>query len=152
MKFNKLIAPLALVSLTALSGSTLAADGHAYVTLLTPLTVGQDTAIDFTEITTENGTCTMDAGGNLAGTLGQTCTASDAIPGVFQIDGSDVAVSLAVGSGSVAGVTFNPTLPGGNSVTLSGGTANVTVLGNLVLNGATAGDKDITYTFTASYQ
>ena len=154
MNFTKLIAPLALVSLTALSGAALAADitGTAKVNLLTPLALSETTQIDFGTMTSENGTCTMASGGAIAGTLGQTCTGT-AIPGVFKVDGSDVTVDFSVTAGAaVDGVTFTPSIDGASSVTLSGGTANVSVIGGLALSSATAGSKSISYTFTANYQ
>jgi len=154
MNFTKLIAPLTLVSLTALSGAALAADltGTAKVNLLTPLALSETTQIDFGTMTSEDGTCTMASGGALAGTSGQSCTGS-ATPGVFKIDGSDVTVDISVTAGAaVDGVTFTPSIDGASSVTLSGGTANVDVIGGLALVSATSGSKSISYTFTANYQ
>jgi len=154
MNFNKLIAPIALVSLTALSGASIAADltGTAKVNLLTPLALTETTQIDFGTMTSENGTCTMASGGALTASAGQSCTGT-AIPGVFKIDGSDVTVDISVTAGAaVDGVTFNPSIDGASSVTLSGGTANVSVIGGLDLLAATAGSKSISYTFTANYQ
>ena len=154
MNFNKLIAPLALVSLTALSGASIAAEitGTAKVNLLTPLALTESTKIDFGNMSTENGTCAMASDGTLTGTDGQTCTGT-AIPGVFKIDGADVTVGVSVTAGSaVDGVTFTPDLNSVSSVTLASGTKNVTVIGELALLSASTGSKSISYTFTANYQ
>lgn len=163
MKVNALVnsqntlAQSAFFALALMSASTVsfAADqvGNANVEIVSAITISEDTQIDFGQIINVNGTCTMASGGTLSGTAGMGCTGTET-PGVFTISGTSGAViDVVVTTGStVDGVTYNPVIDGSLTRTLTGGSATVNVIGNVVLNAATDGVKDIAYTFTANYQ
>ncbi len=144
----------AVAALTA-SGVALAADqaGNANVEIVSAIIITETTQIDFGQIINLDGTCTMASGGSLSGTAGMACTGTET-PAVFNIagtSGSVVDVSVTAGS-SVDGVTYTPVIDGAATRTLTGGTANVSVVGAIQLVSATDGVKDIAYTFTANYQ
>jgi len=150
---NKLLLTFATASL--LSSAAMADDlaSTANVNVLAALTLAETTQIDFGTIGIEDGTCTMASGGALTGSGGQTCSGTQT-PGLFTITGTDGQVlDLSVTAGAaVDGVTYNPVIDGAATATLTGGTATVDMIGNLVLSSATAGVKAISYTFTANYQ
>lgn len=146
---------LTAVSALIVSSGALAADltGTANVNLLAPLNLAETTQVDFGTIGSEDGTCTMASGGALTGSAGQSCSGTQT-PGVFTVTGTDgqvIDVSATAGA-AVDGVTFNPTIDGPATATLTGGSATINMIGNLVLSSATAGTKAISYTFTANYQ
>jgi hypothetical protein len=155
MNMNKLLLPIAAASLFSLSTVAVAADlaANANVEIVTAVSINEDTQIDFGLLTNENGTCTMAASGVLTGSAGQSCTGTET-PAAFTVSGTDgKVVNLSVTAGAaVGGVTYNPVIVGASSATLTGGSATVAVIGNLVLASATDGDKNIAYTFTANYQ
>ncbi|WP_145999246.1 hypothetical protein [Oceanicoccus sp. KOV_DT_Chl] len=155
MNMNKIILPIAAASLISLSTVATAADfsANANVEIVTAVSISEDTQIDFGILTNEDGTCTMASGGALTGSNGQSCTGTET-PAAFTVDGTDgKVVDLSVTAGSaVDGVTYTPVIDGASTATLTGGSATVAVIGNLVLASATDGDKDIAYTFTANYQ
>ena len=137
------------------SGAAYAADqaGNANVEIVSAIVITENTQIDFGQIINLDGTCTMASGGSLSGTAGMACTGTET-PGTFQVAGTTGAVvDVSVTAGpAVDGVTFNPVIDGVLTRTLAGGTADVDVIGNIVLASATDGVKDIAYTFTANYQ
>lgn len=154
MNMKKLLASVSVASL-AFSGAAFAADqaGNANVEIVSAIAISEDTQIDFGQIINNDGTCTMTTGGALSGTAGMGCTGTET-PASFTVSGTSGAVvdiSLTAGA-SVDGVTYNPVLDGVATRTLSGGSATVAVIGNIVLASATDGVKDIAYTFTANYQ
>lgn len=133
----------------------LAADqsGNANIEIVTAITITEDTQIDFGQIINADGTCTMSSGGSLSGTLGMGCTGVET-PATFTVLGTSGAVVIinVAGGSTLDGVTYNPVIDGSSARTLSGGSASVDVIGNVVLSGASDGVKDIPYTFTANYQ
>ena len=150
---KKILLAIALLAMPL--KSTIAADqtGNANVEIVSAITISEDVQIDFGQIINLDGTCTMSSGGSLSGTAGMGCTGVET-PATFTISGtSGAVVDIIVSAGAaVDGVTYNPVVDGVLTRTLSGGSASVDVIGNIVLAGATDGVKDIAYTFTANYQ
>ena len=125
---------------------------NARVQIVPAINISQDTEVDFGTLNNVNGTCAMSVGGDLSGTSGMDCAGTQT-PGQFTIGGaSGSVVTIAVTQGQLGGVTFNPVIAGSNSRTLEEGSTTVTVIGNVVLQDATDGDKNISYTFTANYE
>ena len=137
------------------SGAAFAADqaGNANVEIVSAIVITETTQIDFGQIINVDGTCTMASGGALSGGAGMACTGTETA-GVFNVAGtSGAVVDVSVTAGAaVDGVTYNPVIDGTLTRTLTGGNADVNVIGNIVLSSATDGIKDIAYTFTANYQ
>lgn len=153
MNFKKLAVTAA--SIAVFTGAAYAADqaGNANVEIVSAIVITETTEIDFGQIINVDGTCTMATGGSLSGTAGMGCSGTETA-GQFEIagtSGATVDVSVTAGS-AVDGVTYNPVIDGAATRTLTGGTADVNVIGNIVLSSATDGVKDIAYTFTANYQ
>jgi len=123
------------------------------VEIVSAITITEVEQIDFGQIINLDGTCTMSSGGSLSGTVGMGCTGSET-PGSFDITGtSGAVVDVSVTAGAtIDGVTYNPNIDGALSRTLTGGSATINVIGNIQLNSASDGVKDIAYTFTANYQ
>lgn len=126
----------------------------AQVQIVDELSVAELKKMDFGVIDSRNGKCRMDVDGALTGSDGQNCSGLS-IPGEFRISGSqDQLIEISVESSSpVDGIVFNPELADGPAYTLSSeGETTIKVVGELVLNSATAGAKSISYTLTANYQ
>ncbi len=126
--------------------------GSARVEILPAINVSQLSEVDFGRIHNVDGTCVMTAQGALTGTAGMGCAGSET-PGAFTISGgSGSLVVLSVSQGALDGVTFHPVIEGSLQRALVDGVTTVTVLGSLVVDGASEGVKQISYTFTANYQ
>ena len=121
--------------------------------IVDPIEITEVTEIDFGLLANVNGICTMSSGGVLSGPAGMNCNDTET-PGEFLLTGTDGAVVEidVTGGQTVDGVTFNPALDGDALRALSGGNTTVNVVGNIELNNATSGVKDIPYTFTVNYQ
>jgi len=150
-KLTLILAASALIAAQTVDADDLSSTAN--VNLLSALSLAETTQVDFGTLVINDGTCTMATGGALSGAGGQTCSGTQQ-PGLFTITGTDgqtLDISASAGA-AVDGVTFNPVIDGPATVTLSGGSATVDMIGNLVLSGATEGAKAISYTFTANYQ
>ncbi len=121
--------------------------------IIDPIEITEVTELDFGLLANINGTCTMGPGGVLSGPAAMNCNDTET-PGEFLLTGTAGAVvEVSVSGGqTVDGVTFNPALDGDSLRALSGGNTTVNVVGNVELNNATGGVKDIPYTFTVNYQ
>lgn len=142
----------AILSSASFSVLAVSEIASARVEIVPAINISEENEIDFGRISNVDGTCIMSAGGSLNGSAGMECTGSQT-PGEFLVSGlSGAVLSISVTQGSIDGVTFNPTLPNGSSITLIGGSQRVTILGSIQLADAIEGNKNITYTFTANYQ
>ena len=148
---------LALIAITGMAtlpqpGLAASEVANARVEILPALGINQSTQVDFGQLHNANGSCSMDASGELSGPTEMACTGTRT-PGVFTISGaSGATIIVSTTQGSADGVTFEPIVAGGPSHLLDNGQATVTVAGSLVLESASEGIKNITYTFTANYQ
>lgn len=139
---------------TSISSTTFAANeiGNARVKIVPAIQIDEETEVDFGLLSNIDGTCFMAADGSLSGSAGMDCIGNET-PGVFSIRGASGAViNISATQGTIGGVTFNPVIAGNINRTLNDGSTTVTILGNLVLNGATEGTKVITYTLVANYE
>ncbi|GAA6135928.1 hypothetical protein NBRC116188_27180 [Oceaniserpentilla sp. 4NH20-0058] len=119
---------------------------------LKTITISEVTAIDFGTISSENGICTMQSGGNLLGSSGQTCSGIQT-PGEFDIRATNGEfMNLSVQGGSTQGLTFRPQIDGPSLITLSGGANTVVIIGELELLNVNQGSFNIPYTFSANYE
>lgn len=135
-----------LISINTAQAVTI--NGTANVMVLQTIDVTEVTELDFGKITDSDGTCQMASGGNLSG----SCSGSS-VPAAFSITGSDgVNIQISVTPVTESGITFTPAVDGPSTISLSGGSTNINVVGTLQLNGATVGVKTLTYTLTAEYE
>ena len=137
------------------SPATFAAEqtGTANVEIVSALSITEETEVDFGQVVNVDGTCTMGSGGILSGSAGMGCTGRET-RGIIRVDGTvNAYVDASVSAGpSVDGVSFTPRIDGKKTRILSKGDAHFPVIGDIILNGATDGEKDIPYIFTANYQ
>ncbi len=125
---------------------------NARVEILPALGIDQTTQVDFGQLHNANGSCVMNAAGELSGPSEMACSGTRT-PGVFTISGaSGGTIIVSTTQGAAQGVTFQPLVAGGPSHLLENGQATITVGGSLILDSASEGIKNITYTFTANYQ
>lgn len=126
---------------------------YAYVEIVENLEMIEAQALNFGLIENIDGICVMASDGTLSGQNGQNCSGTSS-PGEFTISGtSDQNIIVTVmASNAQDGVAFTPEIDGANSRTLEGGSATVTVIGQLTLSDALIGGKSIEYTITANYQ
>lgn len=141
--------------LLLISSAALAVDHSSYATveIVENLSMSQSQALNFGSIENIDGICIMASGGTLSGQDGQNCSGSSS-PGEFIISGSvDQSIIITVdASAGEDGVVFTPEIDGSSIRTLDGGSTTVKIIGQLSLNTATLGAKNIEYTITANYQ
>lgn len=158
MRVNKVFMGLAIwIGLLSsfLSAVVLAVDLPAYarVNIVEAINIQEISEVDFGNVLQQDGVCTMLADGNLTGTGDQQCQGQE-VPAHFMITGTvgqSVVVSVAQGD-AVDGVSFAPVVEGGSSRVLADGNVSVIVVGALSLQGASVGEKNLSYTLTANYQ
>jgi len=148
-----LIAAVLAAALGSIPAFSAEQSGTANVEIVSAVSITEETEVDFGTVVNVNGRCTMASGGALSGTTGMACTGNET-PGVFRVDGTvNAYVQASVSPGpSVDGVSFIPKIDGQTIRILSKGDAHFPVIGEIVLDDATDGDKDIPYVFTAHYQ
>ena len=148
LKMGTLIAGLSLSSAVFAASAV----GHAHVVIVPAIHINEISAVNFGQLSNVNGTCSMSANGDLVGTAGMDCAGSET-PGKFTVSGLEGAVvTINVEQGFDGGVTFHPIVDGSANRTLVDGTAEITVRGDLVLDNAIDGEKNINYRFTANYE
>lgn len=155
--FNQLLFGIGLSALASLH-STAVADsfsGNLNVMIVETITIVEDQQVNFGTLLNEAGTCNMTATGFTSGDI-FSCAGNEDV-GIFTVTGSTGAsIDLSVSSGTANDITFNPTLPNGNALTLTGAgtssSAQVIVAGSIIVGvGATNGVTQIPYTLTANY-
>lgn len=126
--------------------------GHALVTIQEALAISENQPMSFGAISDIDGTCTMNAAGNLAG---QCSGQADGAPGALEVAGTaGQVVNVTVSDGSsVDGVTLVPILNSPATMTIDhNGLAVIAVSGSLSLANATGGTKALTYIVNVNYE
>jgi len=97
MNVNKMTAPLALIVLTALSGTSIASDvsNTTKINLLAPLVLNEATKIEFNTVPSEHVTCSTALSSTLTLDSNQTCI-DTVIPDVFKLEGSNASINISV--------------------------------------------------------
>ena len=129
--------------------------GNVNVQIVETISIVEDQQINFGTLLNESGTCTMTATGFTFGDI-FSCAGTEDV-GIFTVTGSSgTTISLSTSSGTANDITFNPTLPNGNTIALTGAgpssSEQVIVAGTInVGTGASNGVTQIPYTLTADY-
>lgn len=126
--------------------------GNATVTILAMLQANEDKTVQFGAIQAVNGSCTLDAGGNLSGSGGNDCAGTGQL-GEFTIAGTQdqgVAISVSPDSGP-SGLSFAPVLYSASTASLTGGETTAQVGGALLLSDPSPGQYNLTYTLNINY-
>ncbi len=151
---RKLTLPLVVALITLISADGFAASslGRANVTLIESINFEERRFVDYGTLVNENGTCSIDASGQLQGSNGSNCN-GDGQVGEFLIQGTpNQSVSISVSSGeSLSGITFTPELLSLSSTVLVEGQTVALVGGKLDLENATHGSHALTYTISVNY-
>jgi len=117
-----------------------------------PLAIEETVPINFGTIAGDNGICSMQSGGVLVGSSGQSCSGIQT-PAEFRVGGTNgQVVDISVTGGTVQGITFRPLIDGPSIITMQGSSTSIFVIGELELNGASQGSISIPYIFSANYQ
>ncbi len=117
------------------------------------LAINNKTQLDFGTISSENGTCSMNAQGNLTGSNGQSCFGSGT-PAKFHVNGSPGYSFFITTIGSSSnGVTIAPAVGGNSSIAISSkGKITVNIVGDLILNNASSGNFGLSYIVSVNYE
>ena len=150
---NRVLAVAILFSFQTHTSYSAEQTGTANVEIVSALSITEETELDFGQVVNVDGSCTMSSGGTLSGTAGMGCTGTET-PGVMRVDGTvNAYVDASVTAGpSVDGVSFFPKIDGKTNRILSKGDAHFPIIGQIKLENATDGEKEIPYVFTANYQ
>lgn len=146
--------------LVALPPSLMVVGLIAFLSLLTPsishaqITLTVINELNFGTITNENGECKIKSSGTLVGKSGQTCFGTGTATKLkIQGDPYTSVIISAFQGPAVNGITFIPKVVGDTVRILnSKGKKTFKVIGSLMLNNATAGAVDMSYTTTVNYE
>lgn len=125
---------------------------YLHAAKIKPITIEEAATINFGTIAGDNGICTMQSGGVLVGSAGQSCSGIQT-PAEFRVGGTNGQVmDLLVTGGTAQGITFRPMIDGPSVITMKGSSTSVFVIGELELNNPGQGNISIPYIFSANYQ
>lgn len=141
----------------SLNGTALADtfSGNVNVHIVETISIVEDQQINFGTLLNESGTCTMTVTGFTFGDI-FSCAGTEDV-GIFTVSGSSgTTINVSASSGTANDITFNPTLPNGNTLSLTGAgpgsSGQVIVAGSIIVGtGASNGVTQIPYTLTADY-
>ncbi len=129
--------------------------GNININVVDTISIVELQQVNFGVLLNQSGVCNMTATGDTSGTI-ISCSGNET-EGLFNITGTTGStISLTVSPGSANDITFAPSLPGGNSIVLTGtgasSSAQVVVAGSITVGvAAVNGVTQIPYTLTADY-
>lgn len=117
-----------------------------------PVSIQEVTAINFGTLAADNGICTMQSGGVLVASAGQSCSGIQT-PAEFKVNASNGEVLIAsVTGGNTQGITFRPQIDGSEIITVKGSSVDIFIIGELEFNNVSQGVYAIPYIVTVNYQ